>query len=138
QFVHRKGGSAFIPALHDYAQDLDILGRASLFQYVQRTTSEQGDRLLASWLLNPAKKEEILQRQDAVRELAPQMVWRQELQSFGAKDQITLATEERLLAWNQESSPHFESKHWRWIRVAGPVIMLSALALHMAGTLAAP
>ncbi|HEY8388590.1 MAG TPA: hypothetical protein VIK74_08290 [Parasegetibacter sp.] len=138
KFVHRKDGSNLMPALHDYAEDLDILGRASLFQYIHRTTSEQGDRLLASWMLNPAEKDEILLRQDAVKELAPKMVWRQELQSYGAKDLIRSATEERLLTWNQETHPFFESLQWNWIRIAGPVIMLSALALHIGGVLSAP
>ncbi len=40
-------GSRHISKDHPYANDLDIFGRASLFQYINRTTSEPGNTQLA-------------------------------------------------------------------------------------------
>ena len=68
-FTDLPDGTEFKPEHHEYANDLDIFGRASLYQYFNRCTSEQGKKLFADWLLSPAADETILQRQTAVREL---------------------------------------------------------------------
>ena len=56
-FTHLPDGSELKPENHEYANDLDIFGRASLFQYINRCTSEQGKKLFAGWLLDPASSE---------------------------------------------------------------------------------
>ena len=40
QYTHRPDGAYLQPPHHSYAQDLDIFGKASLFQYIHRTTAE--------------------------------------------------------------------------------------------------
>ena len=47
-------GHEFIPKEHAYANDLDIFGHASLYQYINRTSSEVGSNTLAGWLLQPS------------------------------------------------------------------------------------
>src|SRR5574338_1557312 len=64
-FLHLADGKELCPSHHAYAQDLDIFGNASLYQYINRTCSEQGHRRLADWLLHPSSQETILQRQEA-------------------------------------------------------------------------
>ncbi|MGB2702823.1 MAG: hypothetical protein WBC81_04105, partial [Chitinophagaceae bacterium] len=54
RFTHLPDGSLYKPGLHEYANDLDIFGRASLFQYTNRTNSEQGNKLFSEWMLDPA------------------------------------------------------------------------------------
>jgi len=68
---------------HPYALDLDVFGRASLFQWIGPGATEYGHRALAGWLLAPAAAPEILSRQTALAELAPLDTWREELASFG-------------------------------------------------------
>ncbi|MFZ1258945.1 MAG: hypothetical protein WAQ93_00640, partial [Chitinophagaceae bacterium] len=65
RFTHLPDGSLYKPGLHEYANDLDIFGRASLFQYTNRTNSEQGNKLFSEWMLDPAPPTIILQRQEA-------------------------------------------------------------------------
>ena len=43
-------GEEFTDPAHLYAYDLDVFGAHSLFQYVNRTCTEPGKRLLADWL----------------------------------------------------------------------------------------
>lgn len=43
-------GEEFVDPAHLYAYDLDVFGTHSLFQYVNRTCTEPGKRLLANWL----------------------------------------------------------------------------------------
>ena len=54
-------GEEFVDPAHLYAYDLDVFGTHSLFQYVNRTCTEPGKRLLANWLgQHLEKKEDIL------------------------------------------------------------------------------
>jgi len=69
---------------HNYESDLDIFGHHSLFQLLNRTSTVTGEEKLAQWLLHlPSDKQEIINRQDAIEELAPQIEWRQEFQALG-------------------------------------------------------
>ena len=64
---------------HLYAEDLDLFGPDSLFQMLSRSRTRGGDELLAAWLLAPAPPEVVRRRQDAVRELAPRVGFRERL-----------------------------------------------------------
>ena len=98
-YYHLKDGNEFIPKEHFYANDLDIFGHASLYQYINRTSSEMGSNTLAGWLLHPATTETILQRQEAIKELTGLNTWRQKLQAFGAAKKIQSITKTRLQNW---------------------------------------
>jgi hypothetical protein len=78
-----KNGEEYIQRDHPYSYDLDIFGRASLFQLVCRTTSKPASDLLSEYLKQPAAEKEILLRQEAVTELKPMTAWRQELMTMG-------------------------------------------------------
>ena len=70
-------GAEYINPAHAYTSDLDIFGSSSIFQFLTRTTSTRGGNLLAAWLQSPAENSVIKARQDAVKELAPNVIWRQ-------------------------------------------------------------
>ncbi|HTE29802.1 MAG TPA: hypothetical protein VK666_05465, partial [Chryseolinea sp.] len=74
-FLQRPSGLEFLPPTHEYAADLDIFGRASIFQYINRTNSEQGNALMARWLLDISSPEAILERQLAAKELSGKIKW---------------------------------------------------------------
>ncbi len=78
-----KPGEEYIERGHPYSYDLDIFGKASLFQYICRTTSRPAADRLAEYLKHPAPLDEILKRQEAVQELQPLTDWRQELMTLG-------------------------------------------------------
>jgi hypothetical protein len=78
-----KTGEEYAERDHPYSYDLDIFGKASLFQYICRTTSRPASDRLAEYLKQPATKEEILLRQEAVTELQPLTEWRQEQMTLG-------------------------------------------------------
>jgi predicted ATPase len=68
---------------HPYAGDLDLFGRASLFQWLGPAATAMGARRLAEWLLTPASPDEIEVRQEAVAALAPLDQWRERLAAHG-------------------------------------------------------
>jgi hypothetical protein len=130
QYTDRPDGSNFAYPLHPYANDLDVFGKASLYQYFNRTTSQQGNALYADWLLQPAAATTVLQRQEAAKELAPQYQWRQQLQAHGTEQIITVATETRISNWIKEPDLFSQHLHWKLIRWIYPAIALGVLVLY--------
>src|SRR5690606_37696075 len=76
-------GYEFINHNHPYKSDLDIFGPHSIFQLVNRTTTESGMILLSKWLSEPASNNEINERQIAIKEVSPKLEWRQDFQASG-------------------------------------------------------
>ena len=76
-------GERFLDPLHPYARDLDIFGKASLFEYLCAARTRAGEETLARWLLAPAPVEEIRARQAAVAELKGRVEFREALWSLG-------------------------------------------------------
>ena len=131
-YYHFENGSQYLQTDHPYANDLDIFGRASLFQYCNRTTSDTGGNTLADWLMQPATTATILQRQPAVKELAGTTEWRQQLQAYGKEQKITIATQDRLRSWLQ-SEPHFiNNTFWKIVQFGVPLIIITVIGLNIA------
>lgn len=68
---------------HPYALDLDLFGRASLFQWLGPAATARGQFQLASWLLKAADVQTIRARQVAVTELSSRDDWREQLAAHG-------------------------------------------------------
>ena len=68
---------------HPYAIDLDLFGRASLFQWLGPAATPMGAQTLADWLLKPAEPLAIRARQEAVSELSPLVDWREQFMAHG-------------------------------------------------------
>jgi DNA mismatch repair ATPase MutS len=124
-------GHQYIPAAeHPYSNDLDIFGRASLFQYCNRTTSDMGGSILSSWLLHPATIPVIAQRQEAVKELSAKTEWRQQLEAYGKEQKITTVTASRLQEWLL-AEPHFiNNLFWKILQYAIPAIIITVIILN--------
>jgi hypothetical protein len=129
-YLHFEDGLSHAPHDHPYALDIDVFGRASLFQYINRTTSEMGSSTLAGWLLNPAGENTILQRQEAIKELAGLTEWRHELQALGREKRIESGTKLRLQSWIQEAGI-FHHPAWKLVRYLVPAIILTLVILNI-------
>lgn len=124
-------GAEHLPKDHPYANDLDIFGRASLFQYINRTTSEMGSNGLADYLKQPAAINVISARQEAIKELSGMGLWRQGLQAFGREKPITFLTKSRLENWMKDPPVFSVFKPWKWLRYLLPLIILSVIFLYI-------
>jgi hypothetical protein len=62
-------GKVFESELHPYTSDLDIFGNASLFALINRCSTKSGNDLLAKNLANKSSRDQILLRQEAVKEM---------------------------------------------------------------------
>ena len=90
-------------AEHVYAADLDLFGPDSLFLMLNRARTRGGDELLASWLLRPAPPDVVRKRQEAVRELAPRLDFRERLAASGRIARTDLDPE-ALVSWAEGAS----------------------------------
>jgi len=108
------GGQSFVSRDHAYASDFDVFGSHSLFQLINRTTTESGRQLLAEWFSEPALKSVIMERQGAIKEIAPKFDWRQDLQAAGMRYENSKSDYNKLLDWIEKPAELLgrESKNW--------------------------
>jgi hypothetical protein len=113
-------GDAFLDPEHPYARDLDLFGKGSLFELLCTARTRAGEATLAQWLLYRAPLEEIRQRHEAVRELAPDLDFRERLMLAGEDIRIGLRPEP-LVAWSESATrlgPH------KFLRIALPLLVV--------------
>jgi hypothetical protein len=94
-------GERFLTDTHPYASDFDLFGRGSLFELMSTPRTRGGEDALAGWLLSPAVPSEVRDRQQAVRELAPRLDFREDLYVLGPDVQAAVDTG-ALKAWATE------------------------------------
>jgi hypothetical protein len=117
QTGERFGGSA-----HIYSADLDLFGKGSLFELLSVARTRMGEDTLARWLLSPASRARIQERQASVTDLRERLDLREELAILGEDSQVGVHPE-ALLAWAEASNelPH------RWLLPVA--FLLPALAI---------
>jgi hypothetical protein len=113
-------GQAFLDQQHPYAADLDLFGPGSLFQWLRLGWTPMGDATLARWLLEPASREFVLERQEAVRELAPRSEEREgaAVRAVGLAEHFQPAA---LLEWTTAPAVEFP----RWERRVTDVLVIA-------------
>jgi hypothetical protein len=72
-------GDRYNEAEHQYAVDLDLFGKGSVFELLCTARTRIGEDRLAQWLKSPAPPEEVCERHAAVDELRERVDLREEL-----------------------------------------------------------
>lgn len=131
------------PENHPFADDLDILGHASLLQLLGAVATPDGVATLRAWLLAPAPATTISQRQAAVAELAGVLEARQELlaraiEATRGRGGAHEAGLEHFLEW-AEGDTWLVSRPWLvWLaRLLGGITVTLAV-LHAVGSFSEP
>jgi hypothetical protein len=115
------------------ANDLDLLGRASLQHLLSSANTGAGQAALQCWLLEPAAPDIIRLRQAAVRELAPQVEVREELAVDGRLMTEAQASYLRFLEW-AEGTPWLRARDWLvWLTRALTALTLVFILLSVLG-----
>jgi hypothetical protein len=110
-------GERFLEPSHPYARDLDLFGRASLFELLCTARTRAGEEALAKWLLAPATPDEVQARQAAVVDLSGRLDFRESLAILG-EDVALGVRPAQLVAWG-ETPAAFASG---MIPIAAPVL----------------
>jgi len=115
-------GARFLDPHHPYSSDLDLFGRASLFELLSTARTRGGEARLASWLCAGAPADVIRLRHEAIEELRPLLDLRESLAVL-AEDVRGSEHPEQLAEWAAAPVLTFSST----IRIAA--LVLSCLAL---------
>jgi len=105
-------GAEFSDPNHSYTSDLDIFGERSLFHFLNRAVTSVGRRALALRLQKQLDTPKLLDSQEAVKEMAGKLDFRQSLQACGLDiddtgqktDALRQLAEEKLLLLKRKTS----------------------------------
>ena len=124
-------GSQYIDHKHLYTSDLDVFGKFSLYNLINRTITKNGSNILAKWLKQSSTKNEIAQRQNTVKELAKKTTFKEEfLRTFFYSKNNTNKNTSDLKEWIENFEPYFTNKKtliiYSWV---SPIIILISFAI---------
>ena len=91
---------------HPFAEDLDIFGQNSLFQMINTTRTLSGRRKLGEILSlkKLPRKNEILEKQEAIKELGDKIEWREQQYVDGTFKKKKGEELEELIKWSTDSA----------------------------------
>lgn len=122
-------GGEFSDEDHNYAQDLDIFGKGSLFQWTNCTKTYMGRSRFAGLLSGfNGDASDIRARQEAVEELAGKTAWRQRLLAEAMIRPEASENPESLIKWSEEADD-FYSRGWIILIVRVLPVLTAVLAI---------
>jgi hypothetical protein len=120
---NKNEGKNYISEEHPFAFDLDIFGKKSLFQLIDRSATSRGEEKLAKTLNYPLKnKELLLKRQQAIKELTGKPEWRQEFQAIGKLSNENTSSLNDLINWATDKSSFFNTTLYRFFLFLNPIL----------------
>ena len=93
------------------ADDLDLLGRASLFQLVSMASTAPGIRTLAGWLTGPADAATAIARRRAIETLAPMFEQRLRFYSLAREVGDSTGNPDQFVQW-AGGEPWLKERSW--------------------------
>ena len=124
-----ENGEQYIDTHHPYSYDLDLLGKGSLFHYLNRTTTHSGNLNLAKSLLI-VRKEQIAEKQNAIAELVSKIDFRQEIQASGLIHQQEEKKIDALKKWLKKG-PVFPNRNYYYFLCIAPALTLISLGAYI-------
>jgi len=126
EFHDRHDGLQFQDPNHYYSLDIDLFGRGSFFQFINRTTINEGAQKLAD-ALKANNIDDIVLRQEAIKELASKPEWRQ--QYLATSSLVSVETPaKQIINWLKDHNM-FLPKIMKWLPLAFALISISIFAL---------
>lgn len=113
-FHERADGSEFQDPKHFYSLDIDLFGKGSFFQFLNRTTIKEGTENLVNNLLSNSIID-IPKRQDAIKELAETPEWRQNYTAIAQGVEVEHSAN-NIIKWLKAYKP-FLSRTWYGITI---------------------
>ena len=98
-------GKEFLDSQHYYSYDIDLFGRGSFFQYLNRTSTVEGKNKLASTLLNN-NISRIEFKQNGIKELSQMPKWRQLFSALASLTKVEYSAN-LIVSWIHNYKPVF-------------------------------
>ena len=127
-------GSEFVDHEHPYTHDLDIFGVNSLFQCINRTATIFGKNRLADYLKNAWHyRQQIPERQAAVRELSENVTFRQQIRLIFFGQSISESDRASLEVWLQSQAILKHPLLLKILITVLPIITISTIIFSILG-----
>lgn len=121
-------GAEFINTEHSYCCDLDIVGKKSLFQFLNSTHTWHGRQAFANDLLRPVySNDELLKRQDAISELSKKIELSNHMEYNFSKIGVN-SSAQKLIADLKDNKKFINSKAIKIILKYLPLLTLAFIA----------
>ncbi len=125
-FHHRDEGLQFQDGNHFYSSDIDLFGRGSFFQYINRTTINEGTQSLTD-ALKANEITNIQSRQEAIKVLSSKPEWRQHYAATSRLIHVETSAAS-IIDWLKNYKP-FLPKTIKWVSIGFSLISLLMLTL---------
>ena len=123
-------GREYIDTEHPFTFNLDVFGKRSLFQLIDRSAIIGGREALANVLQNPIKNVKLLlQRQKAISELKDKPKWRQHFQATGLLSEENKNAVEEIFDWMSSTPQSFNTQFYKVMLVLNPLIGFTIVTL---------
>jgi ABC-type multidrug transport system fused ATPase/permease subunit len=109
-FHHQPDGKAYMDSEHAFSLDVDMFGRGSFFQFINRATIKEGELTLKDLLLSNTI-DGIEQRQEAIKELSKHPEWLQHYAAVG-KGIATEHEAKSIILWLKNYRPFLKPYHY--------------------------
>ena len=117
-------GSSYKNGQHPFSSDMDLFGKQSIFQLINRTVSKKGEKLLVNNLLNGVSDVETVN--EAIAEFSTKMEW---CQQFLAAGMVQYADSEEKTITKLKEIEAANIKIAKWGQWLLPILFVSAVVL---------
>lgn len=125
-------GEEFKDSAHPYSEDLDLFGFGSLFQWINTAKTFGGREKLKGWLTAPPKNiEAILKKQEAIKELAKNLAWRQRFLAEARMAKRPMGSPNFIIEWAKTYDKTYLQLRVLIIARALPVVTITFLLLYL-------
>lgn len=123
-------GDEFVDTLHSYSYDMDLFGNGSLFQFINRCVTFKGRNLLAQLFSKETlDTENILNRQEAVRELSGMQELLQDFRASGSLGSDNESDLQILEQWIHEPDHYLSRKGIMVLTKLLPSVTIASIIL---------
>ncbi|EDP72666.1 hypothetical protein FBALC1_16232 [Flavobacteriales bacterium ALC-1] len=125
-FHDRADGSQFQNPKHFYSLDIDLFGKGSFFQFINRTTIKEGTEKLTTYLL-ANEISNIESRQEAIQELTTLPKWRQHYSGVSQGVEVEHSAKS-IIKWLKDYKPFLSSVQY-WLTIGFSIASVAILVL---------
>lgn len=120
-------GQEFIDPKNAYTFDLDIFGKGSLFQHLNRTETQVGKMRLAALLEQNHFIKNIEEHQKAIQELREKSEWRQAFTAHAQLSHDSPAVFQQLTQWSKQDIPTTIKGIYNLLAIINPIITIGLI-----------
>lgn len=129
-FSDLPDGKKFDPEDHEFSRDIDLFGKKSFFQFLNRTALKEGKARLAKILL-ANKTVDILKKQEAIKELALKADWRQNYSATATL--VKTETDSKFILNWIRNYKSFVPKYMKWLPAVFSILSVGVLLIFYFG-----